>query len=150
MIIINRIYQFIKYKEVSIRQFEKKINVSNGLISNAKRKKTDIQSKWVSEILYNFPEINADWLMTGKGEMLKHSIANVGNINNGNNNIRGNNNKVGNNVGDNNININKEKKDSTIKELSVENKYLKLENENLKNLIKSKERIIELLEKTQK
>ncbi len=71
MIIIDRIMKLIEYKDISIRKFEQKINASNGLISNANRKKTDIQSKWVSEIIYKFPDVNVEWLMTGRGEMLK-------------------------------------------------------------------------------
>jgi phage repressor protein C with HTH and peptisase S24 domain len=67
---IDRISKFIDYEGVSNRQFEMKIGASNGVITRAVRNKTDIQSKWITLILENYPQINPSWLVTGKGEML--------------------------------------------------------------------------------
>lgn len=68
-----RIQQFIDYKGVSVRHFEKSIGASNGLIANAIKKDTNINSSWLSIIIDTYSEINAYWLLTGNGEMLNNS-----------------------------------------------------------------------------
>ncbi len=68
--IIDRIREFIENNNISIRQFEISIGASNGLISNAIKKGTDIQSKWISKIIEIY-KINPIWLLTGEGEMLR-------------------------------------------------------------------------------
>lgn len=70
MTIIQRINQFIEKQGITIRAFEKAISASNGLIRKAIANNTDIQSKWLSLIVDNFPQINPIWLLTGNGEML--------------------------------------------------------------------------------
>lgn len=67
---INRIKEFIENENISIRAFEQKIGASNGLIRKAIANETDIQSKWISAIVENYPQINPEWLLTGRGEML--------------------------------------------------------------------------------
>jgi phage repressor protein C with HTH and peptisase S24 domain len=71
MEMIERINEFIKSQGLSIRAVEQKISASNGLIRKAIANNTDIQCKWIAAIVENFPEINSEWLLTGKGEMLK-------------------------------------------------------------------------------
>lgn len=68
----ERLKQFIDKKQISTRQFEQKILVSNGLIARFISKNTTIQNDVLSKISDNFPELNIDWLITGKGEMLRH------------------------------------------------------------------------------
>lgn len=70
MSIAKRISEFIEYEGISCRAFEQKISASNGLIRKAITNNTDIQSKWVAEIVDNYPHINSVWLLTGKGEMI--------------------------------------------------------------------------------
>lgn len=72
---IDRLSQFIDNLNISVRQFEGKISASNGLIRKAISGKTDIQSKWIVSIAENFPQLNLEWLLTGKGEMLKGEVA---------------------------------------------------------------------------
>lgn len=71
--ILFRIKYFIENKNISIRKFELSIGASNGLIGNAIKKNSDIQSKWISKIIeiYN---INPTWLLTGEGPMLRSEI----------------------------------------------------------------------------
>ena len=69
---IERIKEFIESKEISVSAFEQKISSSDGMIRRAICNGTDIQSKWLSKISENYPEINIEWLVTGKGDMLKH------------------------------------------------------------------------------
>ncbi|MDR2920603.1 MAG: hypothetical protein LBV72_14720, partial [Tannerella sp.] len=67
----ERITQFTESLGISIRAFEQQIGASNGLIRKAITNKTDIQSKWLASIAENYPRINIEWLLTGKGKMLK-------------------------------------------------------------------------------
>jgi hypothetical protein len=69
-IILDRIKEFSENQNISIRQIEMKIGASNGVISNAIKKNTDIQSKWISIIIEKFPNLSHSWLLTGTGEML--------------------------------------------------------------------------------
>ncbi len=69
--IAERIKQFIDTERISVRNFEQRISASNGMIRKAIAKNTDIQSKWISLIVDNYPQINPDWLLTGSGPMLR-------------------------------------------------------------------------------
>lgn len=71
----DRIRQFIDHQGISIRSFEQTIHASNGLIRKAITNGTDIQSKWITAIAGNFPQLDIEWLLTGKGVMLKEAIA---------------------------------------------------------------------------
>lgn len=68
---IERLAYFIEFEKISVRAFEQKIGTSNGLIRKAISNNTDIQSKWIQTIIDNFPQLNIEWLFTGKGSMLK-------------------------------------------------------------------------------
>ena len=75
---IERISQFIEKEGISVRKFEDTIGASNGVIRRAIRNKTDIQSKWITSVLENYPQLNSLWLLTGKGVMMKsESIKNI-------------------------------------------------------------------------
>lgn len=68
---IERLAKFIDYQGISISSFEKIISASDGMIRRAIRNNTDIQSKWITKISDNFPELSIDWLVSGNGSMLK-------------------------------------------------------------------------------
>ncbi len=72
---IDRIGQFIESQGISVRAFELRIGASNGLIRKAIANNTDIQSKWLTAIVDNYPQISSLWLLTGKGEMLRSDAA---------------------------------------------------------------------------
>lgn len=65
--IIDRIRQIIDYKQISVRKFCIEIGVSNGFLDKVK----DVGVEKVAKILYTYPEINPEWLVTGNGEMIK-------------------------------------------------------------------------------
>jgi len=67
---ISRLAQFIEFQNISVRAFEKKILASDGMIRRAIGNNTDIQSKWITNIAENYPDLNIDWLITGHGTML--------------------------------------------------------------------------------
>ncbi len=67
---INRLRKFISFKNLSIRSFEKEINVSNELLSRAFNRGSDIKSGTLERIALRYPELNIRWLLTGEGKML--------------------------------------------------------------------------------
>lgn len=67
---IERLEEFIRNQGISVRSFEQVISASDGMIRRAINNKTDIQSKWLSKIADNYPQLNLNWLITGKGEMI--------------------------------------------------------------------------------
>lgn len=72
----NILDAFVKIAEnenISITALEAKIGASKGVLSRAINNKTDIQTKWVSRLVENYPQYSKDWLLTGKGAMLKAS-----------------------------------------------------------------------------
>ncbi|CVK15878.1 hypothetical protein Ga0061079_103189 [Apibacter mensalis] len=68
---INRIKQYIDYKGLNNSSFEKKNNLSNGYIAIQLKRKSDLGEGILNKILDNCLDINPEWLLTGKGNMLK-------------------------------------------------------------------------------
>lgn len=77
---------------MSKRKFQERISVSNSYIQNISE---GIGGEVLNRISKEFPDLNIDWLLTGKGKML--------NLNNSNVTINGNENQ--NNIGGQMINI---------------------------------------------
>lgn len=67
--ITDRIKEIINYKQLNVSSFESKIGASNGQIAKAIARKSALKSDLLDSILEFCPEINANWLVTGKGEM---------------------------------------------------------------------------------
>ena len=63
----ERLIKFIKYKKISIREFERRVGVSNGYMKALKKSPTTDK---MLNIIRIFPDLNKDWLLTGEGEML--------------------------------------------------------------------------------
>ena len=163
MNIKERFAEFIQYKGLSRRKFQEKIGVSNSYIQNISN---SIGKDILNRISIQYPELNTDWLLTGKGEMLKNSNAGV-NINQGGGNIIGqgnhNNIKTGNVVNvalpdagtqkiikpDGEIEvITTEANTSMLDTLKRENENLKAEVMYLKNTITTKNDLIDSLRET--
>lgn len=75
----ERILQFIDYKGFSKRKFYAETGLSNGILD----KTSGLSVETLEKIYSVFPEINLEWLITGKGSMLKEEK----NIQQANNNI---------------------------------------------------------------
>ncbi len=87
----ERILQFIDYKGVVKERFYEKIGMTSANF-RGKAKETPINSTAIENILSEFPDLNLEWLITGKGEMILGNTQNVdiSNSNNKNlNNING-------------------------------------------------------------
>ncbi len=67
----ERIIQFIEYKGITKYAFCKLLGFSNKFLDNSSNMGTDKACK----IIHQFPEINAEWLLTGEGDMIKQEVA---------------------------------------------------------------------------
>jgi transcriptional regulator with XRE-family HTH domain len=72
--ISNRLLQIIKNEGLSVRSFEEKINVSQSRISKTINDGKDVSGEILKKTLEIFPHYSAEWLVTGKGEMLKSDV----------------------------------------------------------------------------
>lgn len=68
MTVKNRIKEFCKSENLSISAFEDTIRVSNGYVNSISK---SIGIDKLNTILEIYPNINLEWLLTGKGKMLK-------------------------------------------------------------------------------
>ncbi len=66
----DRLKQIIDYYNLNTRNFEIKISVSEGVISKFLANKNGIKADTLQKINAIFPNINLDWLITGRGNML--------------------------------------------------------------------------------
>src|SRR5690606_13636023 len=62
----NRIRDYIKYKEIDVKSFERISGLSNGFVSKIG---DSIREASLSKIQKSFPLININWLKTGIGPM---------------------------------------------------------------------------------
>ena len=71
--ILDNIRKLAEKEGITIGAIERKIGASKGVLSRAMTNGTDIQAKWITAIVENYPYVSADWLLTGKGEMITSS-----------------------------------------------------------------------------
>lgn len=73
----ERLILFIRHLNIGQGKFETRCGLANGYVNNIRR---SITPEKLQQIARQYPELNAGWLMTGEGEMLKESTTNVGEI----------------------------------------------------------------------
>lgn len=66
---VQRIRQYIENKGISKYRFYQQSGLSNGALDKGE----NIGSDKCEKILYAFPDLNSDWLLTGRGSMLKNN-----------------------------------------------------------------------------
>lgn len=69
----ERILQISDYKGISKEKFIENFGMTYGNFKG-KQKLTSLNSDFLDKILSEIPEINAEWLLTGKGSMLKSEV----------------------------------------------------------------------------
>lgn len=69
----DRILQFIEYKGISKNKFYNETGISNGILD----KKSGLSMDTIEKFYSTYPEINPEWLLTGKSEMLKSGNTNT-------------------------------------------------------------------------
>ena len=73
MTIKDRVYSFIREANISVRQFEQTVGLSNGAVAkmgNSTRRSV------LDKIVSAFPQINQVWLLTGEGDMIRKDFQN--------------------------------------------------------------------------
>ena len=75
----ERIIAFIQSKGLTVAEFEKLCNLSNGAVS---KMGDNTRLSTIDRISTVYPELNTVWLRTGEGEMLKSSVSQNANGNN--------------------------------------------------------------------
>jgi len=68
---LSRIKQYIDYKGITVSSLEREAGMSNGSFASQLKNNKTIGVDKLENILKVFPEINAAWLLTGEGPMLK-------------------------------------------------------------------------------
>lgn len=76
--ILPRIESIANNEGITIGALERKIGASKGVLSRAIANGTDIQSKWIQAIVENYPLYSAEWLLSGKGEMIRGEVTQLG------------------------------------------------------------------------
>lgn len=69
----DRLKEFLSYKKIGRNKFETKLGLASGYMSS---KGITITSEVIEKTSSEYPELNLDWLITGKGEMLKSTAEN--------------------------------------------------------------------------
>ena len=71
--ILERIKQYIDYKSISVAAFEKSIGMSNASFGKCLKKGGAIGTDKLENILSVYSDISPNWLLTGKGDMLRNT-----------------------------------------------------------------------------
>lgn len=66
----DRIKLFLRHLDIGQNNFEAKVGWSNGYINNTK----SISADKLNQVLNEYPQLNLNWLITGKGEMTNPPI----------------------------------------------------------------------------
>ena len=98
----DKILTFLSQKGISVTEFCDKTGIESSNFKGQNRKSLP-GSTMLIKILTQYPELSADWLLTGEGEMLKSDKQNISSIDNSN--------VIGANVNGTGININSNQSD---------------------------------------
>lgn len=71
----QRIKEFIAYKQISTREFERLCGLANGYVRSINK---SILPDRLESISRQFPELNIGWVATGEGEMLRKVVPQKG------------------------------------------------------------------------
>lgn len=83
--IIDRVYKYLDFKGIPPTRIEKEVGLSNGYLNTQLKRNADIGESVLVKILDNCLDINTNWLLLGKGDMLLgDNIENVNTIPNSN------------------------------------------------------------------
>ncbi|SES88468.1 helix-turn-helix transcriptional regulator [Prevotella sp. kh1p2] len=69
--ILDRIKTYIDYKGITVAAFERSVGMSNASFGKSLRNKGAIGTDKLENILSVYDDLSPEWLLTGRGEMLK-------------------------------------------------------------------------------
>jgi len=72
----NRLDKYMSYSGLNENKLTIEVNISNGLIGKA-RKRGALSQDNISKILHCYDDLDANWLFTGEGQMLKQQNYNL-------------------------------------------------------------------------
>ena len=72
---IERLQQYIEYKEIRMKSFDSAIGVEDGYTEKHIKNKEAIGSDILENIFSRYPDLNPTWLLAGKGTMLIHKAS---------------------------------------------------------------------------
>jgi hypothetical protein len=67
---LRRIKEYIVYKGISNKRFEESVGFSNGAFASQLKNNRTIGVDKLENILLEYTDVSAEWLLTGKGNML--------------------------------------------------------------------------------
>lgn len=70
MRIIDRLYVYMNFKDITAYAFERTCGIANGYLKKQHNGKGSIGSDILERIHRYYPDMNASWLLTGEGEMI--------------------------------------------------------------------------------
>lgn len=68
---IERLQVYMEFKGINDNQMTIDADLSNGLLGKLKKSGKGMNSINIEKILTSYPDLSADWLLTGRGNMLK-------------------------------------------------------------------------------
>lgn len=71
---LKRIKTYIDFKGITISVFEKSAGLSNGSFGGQLKKNKTIGVDKLENIQKRYPDLNANWVLTGKGNMLTEEV----------------------------------------------------------------------------
>lgn len=69
--VLERLKEYIDFKGVSIASLEKAVGMSNGALRKTIQAGKGIGTDKLEKILILYPDLSAEWLLRGEGEMLR-------------------------------------------------------------------------------
>ena len=70
----GRLDMFMRYRGINDNKISLTAGISNGLIGKG-RKRGGISQENISKLIHAYPELDANWLLTGQGSMLREQSA---------------------------------------------------------------------------
>lgn len=74
-IMINRINLILRAKNITAKQFAEEIGIQPSGMSHIMSGRNNPSLDFVSKVIRRYPEIDANWLLLGKGEMYASEVA---------------------------------------------------------------------------
>ncbi|MDP5201131.1 hypothetical protein [Flavobacterium sp. DG2-3] len=78
--ILERLKLLAKNEGITITKLELTIGASKGVLSRAIAHNSDIQSKWLLNLVENFPAYSCEWLIKGIEPMIRAEIDSLQNM----------------------------------------------------------------------
>lgn len=72
--VLTRIKQFIDNKKIAVSAFERSIGMANASFGKSLKNGGTIGADKLENILRVYPEVSAEWLLRGEGEMIKQNV----------------------------------------------------------------------------